>query len=143
MSDKHNNHEHHEEHFDEVMGIKQGHGKVPRFLVVVYAVLAIWAVGYALTVKGIDERPAGGEAAQGVSAEVGKGLSGQCLACHGADFKGGMGGAAPSLHGVVDKLKPEGVKEVLTKGRGGMPPLGAAWTPDQQDSMVEFLKTLK
>ncbi|MED0671979.1 cytochrome c [Aneurinibacillus aneurinilyticus] len=143
MSDKHNNHEHHEEHFDEVMGMKQGHGKVPRFLIVVYAVLAIWAVGYALTVKGIDERPADGEAAQGVSAEVGKGLSSQCLACHGADFKGGMGGVAPTLHGVVDKLKPEGVKEVLIKGRGGMPALGASWTPDQQDSMVEFLKTLK
>jgi cytochrome c550 len=140
MSDKHKNHEHHEKHFDEVMGMRQGHGKVPRFLIVVYAVLAVWAVGYALTVKGIDERPAGGQAAQGVSAEVGKGLSGQCIACHGADFKGGIG---PSLHGVVDKLKPEGVKEVLSKGRNSMPALGASWNDDQKDSMVEFLKTLK
>ncbi|MED0676382.1 cytochrome c [Aneurinibacillus thermoaerophilus] len=140
MSDKHKNHEQHEEHYDEVMGMKQGHGKVPRFLIITYAVLAVWAVGYALNAKGIDERPAGGEAAQGVSVEKGKGLSGQCVACHGADLKGGMG---PSLYGIVDKLKPEGVKDVLTKGRGSMPALGASWTEEQKDSMVEFLKTLK
>jgi mono/diheme cytochrome c family protein len=49
----------------------------------------------------------------------------------------------PSLAGVVDKLKPEGVADVLKNGRGGMPPLGASWSDQQMSSMIEYLKTVK
>ncbi|WP_051330744.1 c-type cytochrome [Aneurinibacillus terranovensis] len=138
-----NNENHgHEEHVDEVMGMKQGHGKVPRFLIVVYVILAIWAVTYALTAKGIDDRPAGGQtAAQGVSAEVGKGLTSACAACHGADLKGGLG---PNLHGVVGKLKEDGVMKILENGKGGMPAMAknSGWTTDQTKSVIAYLKTL-
>ncbi|MBN6188626.1 c-type cytochrome [Aneurinibacillus sp. BA2021] len=85
----------------------------------------------------------GGESAAaptGGTAEEGKTMANQCLACHGQDLKGGMG---PSLVGVVDKLKPEGVAGVLKNGRGAMPPLGASWSDQQMSSMIEYLKTVK
>ncbi|WP_342664299.1 cytochrome c [Aneurinibacillus terranovensis] len=88
--------------------------------------------------------PAGGTAAAGgaVSVAAGQDLVNQngCMGCHGQDLKGGAG---PNLHGVVDRLKPEGVKEVLTKGRNSMPPLAASWTDQQKDSVVAYLKSLK
>jgi mono/diheme cytochrome c family protein len=96
-----------------------------------------------------DNKAAGGDANKGGesaaaptggTAEEGKALANQCLSCHGQDLKGGM---APSLAGVVDKLKPEGVVEVLKSGRGGMPPLGASWDDKQMSSMIEYLKTVK
>jgi mono/diheme cytochrome c family protein len=76
----------------------------------------------------------------GGNAEEGKTMANQCMACHGQELKGGMG---PDLHGVVDRLKPEGVAQVLKNGRGGMPPLGASWSDQQTSSMIEYLKTLK
>lgn len=135
MSNKHHN----DEHVDVVNGMKQGHGKIPKFLIFVYAFLGVWAVVYAIAAGPLDERDSMASA-QGVSAEAGKQLAGQCLACHGTDLNGGMG---PSLKGVVDRLGEDGVKTVLKSGRNAMPALGASWTDDQMGSMVEYLKTLK
>jgi mono/diheme cytochrome c family protein len=86
--------------------------------------------------------PEGQQAAAptGGTADEGKGMVNQCMACHGEGLKGGMG---PDLHGVVEKLKPEGVAAVLKNGRGGMPAIGASWTEQQTSSMIEYLKTLK
>ncbi|MED0891231.1 c-type cytochrome [Aneurinibacillus migulanus] len=97
-----------------------------------------------------EKKPEGGEADKGGAsataptggtAEEGKTMaSSQCLSCHGQNLEGGIG---PSLAGVVDRLKPEGVVEVLKNGRGGMPPLGAGWSDQQMSSMIEYLTTVK
>lgn len=97
-----------------------------------------------------EKKPEGGEADKGGAsataptggtAEEGKTMANsQCLSCHGQNLEGGIG---PSLAGVVDRLKPEGVVEVLKNGRGGMPPLGAGWSDQQMSSMIEYLKTVK
>lgn len=131
--------EHKDHHVDVVNGMKTGHGKIPKFLVLVYAFLGIWAVAYAIAAGPLDERDTMA-APQGVSAEAGKGLAGQCLACHGADLGGGIG---PSLKGIVDRLGEDEFKHVLKSGRNTMPALGASWTDDQMGSMIEYLKTVK
>jgi menaquinol-cytochrome c reductase cytochrome b/c subunit len=46
-------------------------------------------------------------------------FSQSCATCHGAELKGQVG---PSLLGVGNKLKPEQIEEIITKGRGAMPP---------------------
>jgi cytochrome c550 len=138
MSEKHN----HEDHIDEVNGMKQGHGKVPRFLIIVYAALACWAVFYALTAKGIDEtKPA--NAATGVSADAGKTLMGtNCALCHGQNFKGGMG---PTLAGVVDAKGEEYVIGMMKNGGVTMPAIAKQnnWNDDQVKSVIEAMKTIK
>ncbi|HJV44526.1 MAG TPA: cytochrome c [Bacillota bacterium] len=136
MSNEHKDHE----HYEEVNGMRQGHGKIPKVLIFVYSFLGVWAVIYAMTAGPLDDRKTFASGAGGVSAEAGKALSTQCLACHGQGLKGGVG---PTLVGVVDKLSPDGVKQVLKNGRNAMPALGASWSDDQMGSMVEYLKTLK
>lgn len=137
MSEKHTN-----EHVDEVMGMKQGHAKVPRFLILVYAALAVWAVFYALTAQGIDERKSFAANNNKVDATAGKALTSQCIACHGADLKGGLG---PNLVGSVDRLKEQGVIDKLQKGGVTMPAIAKTqgWSDTQVKSIVEYIKTLK
>lgn len=130
---------HKDEHVDVVNGMKTGHGKIPKVLIFVYAALGVWAVTYALLAGPLDERDTMA-APTGVSAEVGKALAGQCLACHGADLTGGIG---PTLVGVIETMGEEDFIHVMKAGRGSMPALGAAWTDDQMGSMIEYLKTVK
>ncbi|MCF6092686.1 cytochrome c [Microaerobacter geothermalis] len=134
-------HKHHEDHLEEVNGMKQGHGKVPKFLIVVYVVLAVWAVGYALLADGLDEREqaTGGAAPVAISAEAGASVYGKsCAGCHGQNLEGSVG---PALTGVVNKLGEDEVLNIIANGRGGMPPLGGTVSEDQRKSVVEFLKT--
>ncbi|RKD23878.1 hypothetical protein BEP19_05470 [Ammoniphilus oxalaticus] len=126
-----------QEHVDVVNGMKQGHGRIPKFLVFVYTFLGIWAVAYALGATPLDERET---LAAGVSVEAGKGLAGSCLACHGADLSGGLG---PSLIGTIGQLGEEEFENVMRNGRNTMPALGADWSEDQMGSMIEYLKTLE
>ncbi len=42
-----------------------------------------------------------------------------CQVCHGANLKGDRG---PAIDTAVDRLGPDGVRAVVTKGRGAMPP---------------------
>ncbi|MGD8188790.1 c-type cytochrome [Brevibacillus ginsengisoli] len=119
-----------------------GHAPIPKFLIVVYVALAVWAVSYAFLAERIDDTKTVAGAAVKVDAESGKKvMSQQCTACHGQDFKGGMG---PNLHGVIGKLGGEDkVMEVITKGRNAMPSFEANLTEDQRKAVVEFLKTLQ
>ncbi|HET7520575.1 MAG TPA: cytochrome c [Candidatus Limnocylindria bacterium] len=83
-----------------------------------------------------------------------------CTACHGADLTGGVG---PSLHGVANGPVSENLQElgqsnpddwaqlwidgtdpaVADLDRGGMPAFGEQLTPEEIDSIVEYLKTLQ
>lgn len=131
--------EHKDHHVDVVNGMETGHGKIPKFLVLVYAFLGVWAVAYAIGAGPLDERDTMA-APQGVSVETGKGLAGQCLACHGVDLGGGIG---PSLKGIIDNIGEEEFIHVLKEGKNTMPALGAGWTDDQMGSMIEYLKTIE
>lgn len=45
----------------------------------------------------------------------------RCAACHGEDRKGNHDGSYPSLAGLENKFTPDGVHQLLEKGRGMMP----------------------
>ncbi|WP_462412246.1 cytochrome c550 [Neobacillus sp. Marseille-QA0830] len=61
-----------------------------------------------------------------------------CIACHGDQYQGGMG---PSLKGVGDRLSKDEIKQVITKGRGNMPPNQVK--AEQADMMADWLMKLK
>ena len=58
-----------------------------------------------------------------------------CVACHGEDGRGGHGGGAP-LDQVTDAAM---VMATVTDGRGNMPPLGGALTPEQIRAVADFV----
>ncbi|CAN7206304.1 cytochrome c550 [Peribacillus castrilensis] len=61
-----------------------------------------------------------------------------CISCHGDAYQGGVG---PALKGVGDRLSVDEVKDVITNGRGGMPP---GLVEEQNiDAMAEYIHGLK
>ncbi|MCC6201828.1 MAG: PQQ-binding-like beta-propeller repeat protein [Gammaproteobacteria bacterium] len=60
-----------------------------------------------------------------------------CLPCHGADGEGGHGGGK-SLHVVTDQ---NAAAQVVANGRGAMPALGAALTPQQIRDVTAYVVT--
>ncbi len=58
-----------------------------------------------------------------------------CLPCHGRDLSGDMG---PNLHNLA--LTDEQIMEVLTKGKGSMPPSTAQ---GREEAVIAYLRTLK
>ena len=57
-----------------------------------------------------------------------------CQTCHGPELKGDRG---PQIDNAVSRLGPEGARAVITKGRGGMPPIAVA--PPMLDVLMAFL----
>lgn len=129
---KKENQQHDEDRKDEdlVSGIKIEHNKVPKLLVAVFYVVAIWAIGYAIFMPGkLEVEP---EAAP----KDNKGeliFTGTCLNCHAT-------GAAPDLKGVTDRLKEEDIKNVIKNGRNTMPAIGHLYTDKEIDKVYEFLE---
>ena len=65
----------------------------------------------------------------------------QCLSCHGADGKLGNSGAKDLS---ISKLTPNEIIEVLSEGKGAMPPaLELLADPNQMDSVVQFVQSLR
>ncbi|MEE3953336.1 cytochrome c550 [Peribacillus frigoritolerans] len=61
-----------------------------------------------------------------------------CISCHGDAYQGGVG---PALKGVGDRLSVDEVKDVITNGRGAMPP---GLVEEQNiDAMAEYIHGLK
>ncbi|MBX9954016.1 cytochrome c550 [Peribacillus frigoritolerans] len=61
-----------------------------------------------------------------------------CISCHGDAYQGGVG---PALKGVGDRLSVDEVKDVITNGRGAMPP---GLVEEQKiDAMAEYIHGLK
>ncbi|MEW5551907.1 cytochrome c550 [Peribacillus frigoritolerans] len=61
-----------------------------------------------------------------------------CISCHGDAYQGGVG---PALKGVGDRLSVDEVKDVITNGRGSMPP---GLVEEQNiDAMAEYIHGLK
>jgi alcohol dehydrogenase (cytochrome c) len=58
-----------------------------------------------------------------------------CVACHGEDGRGGHGGGAP-----LDQVKDVAmIIATVTDGRGNMPPLGGALTPEQISAVAAYV----
>jgi alcohol dehydrogenase (cytochrome c) len=60
-----------------------------------------------------------------------------CVACQGEDGRGGHGGGAP-LDAVTDAALVVGI---VRDGRGTMPPLGGALTPEQIEAVADYVVT--
>lgn len=62
-----------------------------------------------------------------------------CTGCHGADRGGNVAANIPSLLGVEQRLTREQTLEVITKGRGVMPPWGFL-SEAQRQAVTDFLR---
>lgn len=60
-----------------------------------------------------------------------------CAACHGPQAQGGSG---PELKGNPVVKLPEAVREIVTKGRGGMPAIPLS--PQELKALLDYLKAL-
>lgn len=63
-----------------------------------------------------------------------------CIGCHGVDLTGGSG---PSLTDVGSRLSADDIKEVITKGRGNMPPRMFSGSDDELDQLANYLAEQK
>jgi cytochrome c-type biogenesis protein CcmH/NrfG len=61
----------------------------------------------------------------------------KCATCHGAQAQGGSG---PTLKGNPVVKVPEAVSEIVTKGRGQMPPIQLS--PQELKALLDYLKRL-
>jgi quinoprotein glucose dehydrogenase len=59
-----------------------------------------------------------------------------CQVCHGPDLKGDRG---PQVDNAVSRLGMDATRTVITKGKGGMPPI-ATLAPPLLDDLIAFLK---
>jgi outer membrane protein assembly factor BamB len=87
-------------------------------------------------------RPGGGGAGDdGPTTEVAGGeeiYRERCAGCHGGD---GSGGSGPSLEGVADRLSLEAQIQVVTNGRGAMPPWSGTLTEEEIAAVVDYQRT--
>jgi quinoprotein glucose dehydrogenase len=58
-----------------------------------------------------------------------------CQGCHGPDLKGDRG---PQVDNAVNRIGVEATRTVITKGKGGMPPI-ASLAPPLLDDLIAFL----
>ena len=64
-----------------------------------------------------------------------------CAVCHGLDGKLGAGGASDLT---ISELTKEATKDVVEKGRGGMPPQNHIFSSKNEiDEVVDFVMTMK
>lgn len=128
-----------EEPLENVGGIRMGNARVPRFLAVTYAALAVWAVVYALTATPINDRQ---ETAQNPAGTYdGAQLFQQnCAGCHNVTPVNKVG---PGLAGISKRMSDAELDQVLRNGRGQMPALPSlGLNEDQIKAIKEYLKTL-
>ncbi|MEI7026606.1 c-type cytochrome [Paenibacillus sp. y28] len=66
-----------------------------------------------------------------------------CVACHGGNLEGGMGGKAPALKQVGGKLSYAQIHKKLENGGGGMPGFKGTLKDDELANLSGWLSTLK
>lgn len=85
--------------------------------------------------EGATEEAEGGKSAEGFDPEAV--AQGKCISCHGGDLAGQ--GNFPSL--VDTKLSKEEIAEVITNGKGAMPP--GLVEEANVDAMAEYIHSLE
>jgi mono/diheme cytochrome c family protein len=130
-------------HYDVVSDIKVGHGAIPKFLKLTFAVLAGWALFYMLTAKPVNDRAEPSHASE-PSVEVGAdAFATSCSACHNATAERKIG---PGMLGAATRLGPEELDKVLHNGRPdkGMPaPPSLGLNDTQIASLKLYIQSLK
>jgi cytochrome c550 len=61
-----------------------------------------------------------------------------CIGCHGDQYQGVVG---PSLKGIGSKLTVAQIKQIITHGKGGMPP--NLVPADKADAMAKWVSQIK
>ncbi|RXI98484.1 cytochrome c [Anaerobacillus alkaliphilus] len=113
--------------------IRMGNAKVPRFLVVTYCLLAIWAFGYlimAVPLNQVAEVAADGETI----------FSQSCFGCHSVTDEYKIG---PGMQGITERYNEEELQKILLNGIGTMPSLPSLGLNTEQIKAVkEYISTL-
>jgi cytochrome c550 len=61
-----------------------------------------------------------------------------CIGCHGDQYQGVVG---PSLKGIGSKLSVDQIKQIITHGKGNMPP--NLVSEDKADAMAKWVSQIK
>lgn len=93
--------------------IRMGNAKVPRFLVVTYSLLIIWAFSYALMAEPLNQ-------VAEVAADGETIFAQSCFGCHNVTMEEKIG---PGLQGVGQRYTEEEIQKILLNGVGTMPSL--------------------
>jgi cytochrome c550 len=113
---------------------------IPYILIMVLGIVLV----VALSIKGLgDEKDAAnkekGKTTETASASKPEDIYKQtCVACHGEQYQGGMG---PKLKGVGEKYSKEELIDIVTKGKGNMPPNQVS--TEQAPAVADWLTTIK
>lgn len=115
---------------------------IPFAIIMVVGVLAMFLLSF----KGVGdskelaaELEGGGEAkTEEVAANPEDIYKQSCVSCHGDQYQGGVG---PSLKGVGDRLSKDQIADVVTNGRGAMPP--GLVPAEKAGEMADWLAGLK
>ncbi|MCM3002515.1 cytochrome c550 [Priestia koreensis] len=113
---------------------------VPFFLIMIIGVglMFLFSINGVDNAKQMASEKEGGGAKQETPSNPEDIYKSTCIGCHGDQYQGGTG---PSLKGVGDRLSKAEIKEVITKGRGGMP---ANMVPaNNADKMAEWVSKIK
>jgi cytochrome c550 len=114
---------------------------IPFALIAVFGIGLMFLLGF-VGLGNMEEMANGGEekAPETAAASPEELFQGKCSACHGADLGGS--GAAPALTGVGDRLSVEEISDVITNGKGAMPP-GLVQDPAQLEELAQWLTEQK
>lgn len=115
--------------------------------IIPFVVIMVFGIGlmFLLSFKGLGdaeelakEAEGGGEKTEQAAANPEDIYKQSCVGCHGADYSGGVG---PKLKGVGDKLSQDEIVQIVTKGKGNMPP--GLVPEDKAEDMAKWLAKLK
>jgi cytochrome c550 len=114
---------------------------IPYALIAIVGILAVIVISFV----GINQReqianPDAGEVEDGAVAEPEAIYETSCVACHGADLSGGMG---PDLTAVGGKLSVDEIKDIVTNGKGSMPPQSSTLSAEEIAAISEWLSEKK
>jgi mono/diheme cytochrome c family protein len=113
--------------------IRMGDAKVPRFLVITYSLLIIWAFGYllmAVPLNQVAEVAADGETI----------FSQSCFGCHNVTNEHKIG---PGLQNVSGRYTEEEIQKILLNGIGTMPSLpNLGLNTEQIKAVKEYILSL-
>lgn len=113
--------------------IRMGNAKVPRFLIVTYCFLAIWAFGYALMAVPLNQ-------VAEVAADGETIFSQSCFGCHNVTDEMKIG---PGMQGIHEKYSEEELQKILLNGIGTMPSLpNLGLNTEQIKAVKEYILTL-
>jgi cytochrome c550 len=114
---------------------------IPYILILVFGIVLVFILSF----KGLGDmkevakdKGEGGKTTEVASSNPEDIYKSTCIGCHGNQYQGGMG---PSLKGVGNQLTKDQIKEIITHGKGNMPP--NLVKPEQADAMAEWVSKIK